>query len=124
MKKRYLVIALTLAVLGGGVAGSLLNTSAYASSSNNKVEMSEKQEQQKLEKEAVLSKEEALTAALKEVKGKAANVELEDENGTVVYGVKVIDEQGKKHDVKVDAKTGKFLKIENDDEDDSESDNE
>ena len=52
MKKRFLVPALAVAVMGGGVAGSLLNTSAFAanSNSNSKVEVSDKQEQKQLAK--------------------------------------------------------------------------
>ncbi|WP_066073778.1 PepSY domain-containing protein [Neobacillus soli] len=118
MKKKFLVPALAVAVIGGGLAGSVLNTSVFAASSDStsKVEVSDKQEQQKLEKEATITKEEAISAALKEVAGKATKTELEDEDGAVVYGIEVTDNQGKKQDVKVDAKTGKVLKVEADDE--------
>ncbi|SDN80980.1 PepSY domain-containing protein [Bacillus sp. OK048] len=127
MKKKFIIPALAAAILGGGVAGSLLNTSAFAAnndSNSNKVEVTDKQEQNQLAKEASITKEEAISAALKEVAGKAEKTELEDEDGTVVYGVEVTDDQGKKHDVKVDAKTGKVLKVDVDDENDSESDSE
>lgn len=124
MKKVFLVPALAVAVIGGGVAGSLLNTSAFAanSDSTSKVEVSDKQEQQQLEKEAKISANKSTSIALKEVKGKVTDTELEDEDGTVVYGVEVTDDQGKKHDVKVDAKTGKVLKVEADDENETEND--
>ena len=119
MKKRFLVPALAVAVMGGGVAGSLLNTSVFAanSNSNSKVEVSDEQEEKQLQKEATVTEEAAVSAALQEVSGKAGEAELEDEDGTVVYGVEVTDDQGKKFDVKVDAKTGKVLKAEADDED-------
>lgn len=123
MKKKLIVPALAAAIVGGGVAGSLLNSSAFASnndSNSNKVEVTDKHEQQQLEKEATITKDEAISAALKEVAGKAADTELEDEDGTVVYGVEVTDDQGKKQDVKVDAKTGKVLKVEADDEEENE----
>lgn len=123
MKKKFIVPALAAAIVGGGVAGSLLNTSAFATSNDsngNKVEVTDKQEQQQLAKEATITKDEAISAALKEVAGKAVDTELEDEDGTVVYGVEVTDEQGKKQDVKVDAKTGKVLKVEADDEEENE----
>ncbi|MFJ7978285.1 PepSY domain-containing protein [Peribacillus sp. NPDC096379] len=118
MKKAFLVPALAVVVIGGGVAGSLLNTSAFAanSDSTSKVEVSDKQEQKQLEKEATITKEEAISAALKQVAGKATKTELEDEDGRVVYGIEVTDDQGKKQDVKVDAKTGKVLKVEADEE--------
>ena len=118
MKKKFIVPALAAAVIGGGFAGSLLNTSASAATpvSNSKVEVTDQQEQKQLAKEATITKEEATKAALKEVAGKAAKTELEDEDGKVVYGVEVTDDQGKKQDVKVDAKTGKVLKVEAADE--------
>lgn len=126
MKKKFLVPALAAVVIGGGLAGSVLHTPAFAANSDrtSKVEVSDKQEQQQLEKEATITKEEAISAALKEVAGKAAKTELEDEDGVVVYGVEVTDNQGKKQDVKVDAKTGKVLKVEADDENGSENNNE
>ncbi|KAB7668909.1 PepSY domain-containing protein [Bacillus sp. B1-b2] len=119
MKKKFIVPALAAAIIGGGIAGTALNTSVFAASadtSNSKVEVTDEQEQQQLAKEATITKEEAISAALKEVAGKAAKTELEDEDGTVVYGVEVTDDQGKNQDVKVDAKTGKVLKVEADDE--------
>ncbi|MCH1643128.1 PepSY domain-containing protein [Paenibacillus timonensis] len=119
MKKKFIVPALAAAIIGGGIAGTALNTSVFAASadsSNSKVEVTDQQEQQQLAKEATITKEEAISAALKEVAGKAAKTELEDEDGTIVYGVEVTDDQGKNHDVKVDAKTGKVLKVEADDE--------
>ncbi|MCK6208312.1 PepSY domain-containing protein [Bacillus infantis] len=119
MKKKFIVPALAAAIIGGGIAGTALNTSVFAASadtSNSKVEVTDEQEQQQLAKEATITKEEAISAALEEVAGKAAKTELEDEDGTVVYGVEVTDDQGKNQDVKVDAKTGKVLKVEADDE--------
>ncbi|MFT4413407.1 PepSY domain-containing protein [Bacillus sp. UMB0728] len=119
MKKKFIVPALAAAIIGGGIAGTAINTSVFAASadtSNSKVEVTDEQEQQQLAKEATITKEEAISAALKEVAGKAAKTELEDEDGTVVYGVEVTDDQGKNQDVKVDAKTGKVLKVEADDE--------
>lgn len=119
MKKKIIVPALAAAIIGGGIAGTALNTSVFAASadtSNSKVEVTDEQEQQQLAKEATITKEEAISAALKEVPGTAGDTELEDEDNTVVYGVEVTDDQGKKQDVKVDAKTGKVLKVEADGE--------
>jgi uncharacterized membrane protein YkoI len=42
-------------------------------------------------------------------------VELEDENGVVVYGVQIVDANGKSFDVKVDAATGTVTKADGDD---------
>lgn len=123
MKKKFIVPALAAAIVGGGVVGSLLNPSVFAANTDsNKVEVTDQQEQKQLAKEATITKEEAISVALKEVAGKVGDTELEDEDGTVVYGVEVTDDQGNQQDVKVDAKTGKVLKVEADDENEEEGD--
>ena len=126
MKKLILIPALALTVIGSGVAGSLLNTSASASSTEatNKVEISDAKEQQLLEKEAKLTKDESIAIALKEIDGKVKETELEDEDGIIVYGVEVVDAKGQSHDVKIDAKTGKVLKVEVDSDNDNKADDE
>jgi len=119
MKKKLLVPALALTIIGAGVGGTVLTTSAFAAntdSNSNKVEVSDKQEQKQLKKAAVITRKEAISAALKEVAGKAVANELEDEDGTIVYSVVISDHQGKKHEVMIDAKTGKVVKVETDDE--------
>ncbi|MDC3417158.1 PepSY domain-containing protein [Aquibacillus salsiterrae] len=130
MKKKFIVPALAVAIAGGGLAGTVLNSSVFAATDNSKVEVSDQKEQKQLEKEATITEEQAITVALQEVKGTAGDTELENEDGTVVYGVEVTDDQGEKQDVKVDAKTGKVVKVDKDDEDEEngedeqESDNE
>ncbi|WP_352927527.1 PepSY domain-containing protein [Peribacillus simplex] len=49
---------------------------------------------------------------------------MEDEDGTVVYGVEVQAKDGSKQDVKIDAQTGKIVKVVSDDEDENENDKE
>ncbi|MES1042591.1 hypothetical protein FOA20_24750 [Peribacillus simplex] len=56
--------------------------------------------------------------------GTVKDVELEDEDGTVVYGVEVQAKDGSKQDVKIDAQTGKIVKVVSDDEDENENDKE
>jgi uncharacterized membrane protein YkoI len=51
--------------------------------------------------------------------GIVKEVELEDEDGVVVYGVHVVTKDGKSYDVKVNAKTEKVVKAESDDENDN-----
>ena len=116
MNKKLIVPALAVAIVGGGVAGSIINGSAFAANSNSTSdeEVSEQQEQKQLEKEATITDEEAISAALKEVEGKANEAELENVDGAIVYGVEVTDNEGQEHDVKVDAKSGKVLHIKDD----------
>lgn len=118
MKKKFLVPALALTIIGGGVGGSVITTSVFASTPDNssKTEVSDVQEQKQLEKEATITKKDATSTALKEVKGEVAETELENEDGTVVYGVEITDNKGKEYDVKIDAKTGEVLKVEAGDE--------
>ncbi|KAB2333072.1 hypothetical protein F7731_16140 [Cytobacillus depressus] len=165
MKKKFLVPALALSVIGGGIAGSVLNTNALAAKSDqnstvevsdeakvdvktgkvlkeendkkvekgekedknekedNDGEISDKEEQKQLEKQATITAKESESIALKEVKGQVTDTELEDEDGVVVYSVEIKGDQSQKYDVKIDAKTGKVLKVEKDDEKDDGEEN-
>ena len=58
--------------------------------------------------QAKISLSQAIAAAEQKVSGKAVRAELEDENGTLVYGVEVVN-GGKSTDVKVDIATGAIL---------------
>jgi uncharacterized membrane protein YkoI len=63
-----------------------------------------------------ISLTQAIAAAEQHVNGKAARAELEDENGTIVYGVEVLSGT-KTMDVKVDVRDGKILSAQADTED-------
>jgi uncharacterized membrane protein YkoI len=65
---------------------------------------------------AKISPDQARDAALAAVPGTAGEVELENENGNVVYGVEITDASGAKFDVKVDAGNGSVLHQERDDD--------
>lgn len=116
MNKKILVPVLALSIMGGGIAGTLINGSAFAAnSSDTKGEaISEDQEQSQLEKEATVTKKEAIDTALLSVPGKVNETELEEENGALVYSIKVKGQNEKTQEVKIDAKTGKVLKVESD----------
>lgn len=58
---------------------------------------------------AKISPDQARDAALVAVPGTAGNVELDNENGNVVYSVQVTDASSKVIDVKVDAGNGSVL---------------
>jgi uncharacterized membrane protein YkoI len=72
-------------------------------------------EQAKLQQAAKITQQQATDAALKQVNGTVKKVELEDENGVVVYGVEITDATGKTFDVKVDAASGVVTKSDNGD---------
>ena len=64
---------------------------------------------------AKITEEQAKAAALAAKPGKVTEVELEKEDGVVVYGIDITAEDGKMFDVTVDANTGKVLKVEAED---------
>jgi uncharacterized membrane protein YkoI len=69
---------------------------------------------------AKITPEQAAAAATAAVPGTAGEVELEDENGNVVFGVEVTAADGTMSDVKVDAGTGAVLSNQSDDGDERE----
>ncbi|MCF6095274.1 PepSY domain-containing protein [Microaerobacter geothermalis] len=127
MKKRILTLALGGIVAVGVAVGSygLTNAKVFAADTNSVAKSAvvaekvdkEDQENINLSKLNVkISKEEAKIIALSSQKdGKVLNVELENEDGTIVYGVELQTPQ-KNYDIKIDANTGKILKSEVDDE--------
>lgn len=61
--------------------------------------------------EATLTEEQIINIALKLIGGKFVNLEIERENGKLIYEVK-IEANGDTAEVEVDAKTGEVLEIE------------
>lgn len=74
-------------------------------------------EGERLKQLARITPEQAGAAALAQVPGTIKKVELENEDGNVVYGVEVKAANGES-DVKVDAGDGRVLHVERDGEDD------
>lgn len=83
-------------------------------------EADEQAEQAVLGGQATVSKEQAQAVALQKFAGEVVKSELEDEDGKIVYGFEIRDGNGKVFDVKVDAKTGAFVKASADDDDNEE----
>jgi len=77
----------------------------------------------KLFGQAKISLTEAIKAAEKKTGGKALEAELDDESNSVQFEIEVLKD-GKIHDVFVDGKTGKVLKVSLDDESGESSENE
>ncbi|GGJ60888.1 putative membrane protein YkoI [Anoxybacillus voinovskiensis] len=128
MNKKFLIPALALSIVGGGIVGATFKHDAFAASKTQATkEVSDEQEQDQLQAKAKITEKEAMDIALQHVKGQENGTELENEDGVVVYAVEVKDEQGKLSDVKVDAQTGVVVKIDKNDQDKAEgevSDNE
>jgi uncharacterized membrane protein YkoI len=83
-------------------------------------EISETQEAPELTNLAKITEEEAKTAAIRKIGGTVNKVELENENGNVVYSVEMT-KNNKETDVKIDAGNGKVLKIDDGVDDEKES---
>ena len=115
-KNKILIPALAAAILAGG-GFSIANAAAPQDKPTTEVaEENDTQNQAELAKQAKITEEQATKTALEKVPGTVNEVELEDENGTIVYGFEVVSTDGTQQDVKVDAQTGKIVKVEADDE--------
>ena len=84
-------------------------------------EADEAAEAAQLEGFATISADEASAAATAAVPGEVTTVELDNENGSVVYSVGIVDSTGAEIDVKVDAGDGTVLDKQADDESEDES---
>lgn len=83
----------------------------------------ERKNQDKLMREATVTKEQARATALQRVSGEVLEEEIEKENSKLVWAFDIRDAGGKIFDVKVDAKTGAVLSAEEDNEDGDKPDN-
>lgn len=69
-----------------------------------------------------LSEEQAIEIALLEVAGEVQEVELDDEDGMMVYEVEILGADGSEYEVEIAADTGEVLETEAEDEDDQDDD--
>ena len=98
---------------GEKAEGAEQNEADEQGEENSSAEQSEAAQYQKL---ARITAAQARSSALASVPGTATSVELENEDGNLVYGVTVKTSAGER-DVKVDAGNGKVLFIETDEKD-------
>lgn len=61
-----------------------------------------------------ISIDDAMTIALERIPGEVVKVELDTENGLLVYEVDIINMQGVKYEVEIDAQTGEVIKLKRD----------
>jgi len=86
--------------------------------------LSDADEAKQLEPLATISVDDAATAATKAVPGNVGEVELENENGSVVYSVEITDAAGVQTEVTVDAGDGTVLSQQADDDEGDDKANE
>jgi uncharacterized membrane protein YkoI len=110
MKRWIPVIGVALAAL---LTTGVALMSAQPASQKGSIQINNKDEAQVADM-AKISLDSAMNEALKQVQGKVVRVELENENGYLVYGVEIAKPDHQVVDVKVDAGNGKILKIDQD----------
>jgi uncharacterized membrane protein YkoI len=116
MKKFGMVIGVALAVLL--ITGVAL-MSAQPANQKGSIQINNKDEAEVAEM-AKITLDSAVDEALKQVPGKVLKVELENENGYLVYGVEIAKPDHQIVDIKVDAGNGKILKIDQGSDEDHE----
>ena len=99
------VILATLVAIGGAFAQKANHTGSIQITGDDEAVQAEMTK---------ISLDSAVSKALKAVPGKVLKVELENENGSLVYGVEIAKADHQIADVKVDAGNGKVLKIDAD----------
>ena len=95
---------------------------ANETAETNVDERTEAAESARLQSSAKITPGQAKSAALAQVSGTVRTVELENEGGSLVYGVEIKTADGSVREVKVDAGSGQILRAESDAENDGESD--
>jgi uncharacterized membrane protein YkoI len=124
--KQTIEIVLGIVGLGVGLFSSAcmaserqIQESAYESSIKvNERDSGERGEAARLAHLAKINSVQATTAAQAQVPGTVLKVELDNENGNLVYSVGVKTASNEIKDVKVDAGNGKVLHVDSGDEDD------
>lgn len=107
MKSRYSVtLVLLLSTLSVGMSPGLADKRDKKNEHNVVREA--------LQRGEVLPLEKILTIAKEQVPGDVIEVELEDEKKALVYEIKILTSTGRVREVKIDARTGKVIKIEDD----------
>lgn len=102
--KKYIISALAVGIIAGG-GYTFVNADIQDSES-----------QAELAKQAKITEQEATKIALEKVPGTVDEVELENEDGLIVYEFEIVGEDGSEQDIEVDAKTGEIVKVEADDD--------
>lgn len=61
-----------------------------------------------------ISIDDAMSIALERIPGEVVKVELDTSNGLLVYEVDIINMQGVKYEIEIDAQTGEIIKLKRD----------
>ena len=113
--KKVIIPALAATILAGG-GFSIANAASLQDKPTQAQEANEDQIQAELAKQATVTEEAAIKIALEQVPGTVEEVELEDENGTIIYEIEIKAEDGTEQEVDIDATTGDVVKVEAEDD--------
>jgi uncharacterized membrane protein YkoI len=105
--KRYLTLVVIAAITM--TAGASLTTAAALKPGQ---ENNESREQQKLQRQAKITMEQARERALQRAPGTVESGELEREHGKLVYSFDIRNSRGSITEVQVSAITGKIVRVE------------
>ncbi len=117
MDKRIIIPILAAVVIGSAIIGTNLGSSASANSNHSKIMKVSNHETNDnhltaLHSKTKITQDKAKAIALEKVPGTVKKSELEDEDGVVVYSIEVQTVKGEVREVKVNAHSGKVLKVE------------
>ena len=104
--KRYLTLAVMTAII------LMAGVSFAAATPKARQESKEAQAQERLQREAKITKEQAQETALKRAPGTVESSELEREHGKLVYSFDIRNAKGTIDEVQVSAITGKVVRVE------------
>jgi uncharacterized membrane protein YkoI len=96
-------------ILSGVVLSALLGSYAMADSFDCSIKLGLFGSETKAMSKTKIDITQAVVAAKKVVEGRAIGAKLEEENGCLVYRVKIIDSKGNKHKVYIDPVNSKML---------------
>ena len=120
MKKKTATIFKSATVLVTGIALVSLLQAGLSSAAGNKDQqltsgtIQVQQDESAYPGLAQITLEQAKDAALSNVQGEVLKIQLEDEDGFLVYGVEIVAPDKSISDVKVDAGNGKVLRVDKD----------
>jgi len=103
--------AVTLLLLGAVVFGA---ASGVMAEGGRDKKNEHKMVREALQRGEVLPLVKILAIAGQQVPGDVIEVELEDENKVLIYEIKVLTDTGRVREIKIDARTGAVLSIEDD----------
>jgi uncharacterized membrane protein YkoI len=100
--------------LAGALCASLLVVAAVVADDEREHQREHDEIRAALQRGEVLPLTQILSIAQQQVPGDVIEVELESKRGALIYEIKVLTQGGRVREVKIDARNGKVIKIEDD----------